>query len=388
MSEIELVIGKDVHRGWKSVQVETGLEQCSSRFQLSVADRWADNNVPRRIYAGDAFELRLEGEVVMSGFVDDAEPFISEHDHGIQVVGRDKTADLIDCSALAKSGQWSGAKLDRIARDIASPFGLEVSVDVDVGDVFASFNIEEGERAFETLDRAARMRGVLLTTDGTGRLILTRAATGDAVAGIAQGDRVKFAAVRTSWRERYSKITVKGQGKGSDKEFGAAVAHGSATATDDAITRYRPLVVISEQHGKSVNFRQRAEWERNIRRGRGTRARFTLPGWNNSAGKIWRPNMLIDCQFPILGVAEKLLVVKADFFLDDKRGKITELQLAHPSAFQVLEGVKATRLGRRAGGSNGMEINQKEARRRAKKDKDYMGDIVTFETGTTSGGEK
>ncbi len=384
---IELIIGSAVYGGWKSAVVQTGLEQSSSRFSLHVASRWSEKVDRRRIYAGDAFSLRIEGETVMQGFVDDAEPFVTDEDYGVNVTGRDTTADLIDCSAIYRSGQWTNAKLDRIARDVASPFNIPVVVDVDVGDPFPSFNIEEGERAFETLDRAARMRGVLLTTDGTGRLILTRASTGAAVANLTQGvHRIKYGSVITSWKERYSKIIVKGQGKGNDSEFGAAVAHGSAFAVDTAITRYRPLVVISEQHGKGVNFQARAEWERNIRRGRGTRGRFIVQGWRNDAGKVWRPNMLVNVQYPALDISENLLVVKPDFFLDERRGKVTELQFAHPSAFEIIAGVKATRLGRRATGANGMEVNKREARHRAKKDKDAVGEIVTFETGTYIGG--
>lgn len=387
MSDITLKIGAMEYGGWKSLSMEGGIEQCSGAFHLSVSDRWADNAEPRLIYPGDACSLLLNDQVVISGYIDDVKPIISKQEHGIRVVGRDSTMDLIDCSAVYKSGQWKNVKLDRIIRDIATPFGIEVVVQADMGAVFDSFNIEEGEKAFETADRASRMRGVLLMSDGQGRLVLATPTQTAPTTSLVEGDNILYGEALYSWKERYSEITVKGQGKGNAKEFGEAVAHGSATVTDPAITRYRPLVIISEHHGKGPSFKRRAEWERNIRRGRGTRARIVVQGWTDRDGKVWRANTLVSVFSPELRIMEDLLVVKCDYSLSDQDGTLTGLQLAHPSAFEVLEGVKATKLGRKASGANGMEVNKKEARDRAKK-KHGDGEIVTFETGTSSGQKK
>lgn len=387
MSDIQLKIGSTSFGGWKTLRAETGIEQCAGAFDLLVTDRWADSPEPRKIYAGDACTLLLDDQIVISGYIDNVLPSMDKQRHGMRVVGRDKTMDLIDCSAVFKSGQWKNARLDRIARDICTPFGIDVVIATDIGAAFDSFIIDEGEKAFEALDRAARMRGVLLTTDGSGRLLLTRATTGKASATLIEGENILYGEVITSWKERYSEITVKGQGKGTADEFGAKVAHGSASVKDTSITRYRPLVIIAEHHGKGPSFLQRAEWERNIRRGRGTRARIRVQGWTDTDGRVWRPNTLVNVQAITLGIAEDLLIVKCDFSLSEE-GTLCDLQLAHPSAFEVLEGVKATRIGRKASGKNGMEISKKEARDKAKKDKGYAGEIVTFETGTSSGAKK
>ncbi|MFX6006836.1 phage baseplate assembly protein, partial [Acinetobacter baumannii] len=66
---IDLIIGSAVYGGWKSAVVQTGLEQSFGRFSLHVASRWSEKVERRRIYAGDAFSLRIEGETVMQGFV-------------------------------------------------------------------------------------------------------------------------------------------------------------------------------------------------------------------------------------------------------------------------------------------------------------------------------
>jgi len=370
---VSLKAGGLVYFGWKSLRAETGIEQCAGAFELGVMDRWAGQAQPWQIKPGDSCELQINGQTIITGFADLARPTITKMSHGIQVSGRDRTMDLIDCAAIFKTGQWKRARLDRIARDIASPFGIEVVVadGVDVGAAFDSFNIEEGERAFETIDRAARMRAVLVTTDGTGRLILSAPSSKKTGAVLRQGFNVLDAWLELSWKERFSEIIIKGQGKGSATSYGSQVAHGRASIKDDAINRYRPLIVIAEQHGLSPSFAARAEWERNVRRGRGTRATVKVQGWtyqDNSSTNgetVWRPNMLVEVDLPYLGLHQDLLIAKCEFALDDG-GSTTMLHLAAPGAFQLLAGVKGTRLNQKIKGRNGVESNR-GARERARR---------------------
>jgi prophage tail gpP-like protein len=380
---VQLKIGSLVFGGWKALDAEVGIEQCSGAFKLSVTDRWPRQNMPWQIRAGDACELLLAEQTVIKGFVDVPKSSFSAQQHGISVQGRDATMDLIDCSAIYKSGQWKNVKLDRIARDICTPFGIEVVVEGDIGAAFDSFNIEMCEKAFETIDRAARMRGVLVTTDGTGRLLLTRASTVKSGASLVEGENVLYGEFETSWKERYSEIIVKGQGKGNETEYGAKVAHGKAKITDPGVTRYRPLIVIAEQHGKGPSFAQRAEWERNVRRGRGTRATIKVQGWTREDQLLWRPNTLVPVKCPTLGIDEELLIAKCAYSKDDKSGTTTTLQLVHPSAFEILEGVKGTKLGKSARGANGLEVSRRHAKAKAKGKGD--GAIVDFSTGKTGG---
>lgn len=384
-SLVQLKVGGQLFGGWKTFRAEAGIEQASGAFDLTVMDRWAGQDKPWKILPGDACELLLADQVIITGFVDTPRPRFNKQQHGIRVSGRDKTMDLIDSSAIYKSGQWKRAKLDRIARDIAQPFGIDVLVVGDVGAAFDSFQIEMGERAFQTIDRAARQRGMLVTTDGTGRLILTRASTVKGAGRLVQGENILEGELELSWKERFSEITVKGQGKGDATTFGAKVAHGKASIKDDAITRYRPLIVISEQHGKGPSFAQRAEWERNVRRGRGTRAQIKVQGWTDQAGVVWRPNTLVPVDSVYLGIKQDLLIAKCTYSKDES-GTFTDLQLVHPSAFDMLEGIRGTPLSRQIRGKDGAEDKRKHARDRARKKRGEVGGaIIDFETGKQGG---
>ncbi|MCH5770564.1 phage tail protein, partial [Salmonella enterica] len=82
----------------------------------------------------------------------------------LNVSGRDKTGDLVDSSAIHGSGQWKRARLEQIVRDICKPFGIEVLVQTDTGDAIDSFSLDDGEKAFDAIDRAARAKAILVTS--------------------------------------------------------------------------------------------------------------------------------------------------------------------------------------------------------------------------------
>lgn len=78
--------------------------------------------------------------------------------HVITVSGRDASADLVDCAAVHKPGQWSGLTCAALAQILAAPFGVPVRVEGDVGAALPMFKLEPAEKAFDALERALNQR--------------------------------------------------------------------------------------------------------------------------------------------------------------------------------------------------------------------------------------
>jgi prophage tail gpP-like protein len=279
----------------------------------------------------------------------------------------------VDCSAIHKSGQWARSSLDKIVRDICKPFGIPVVIDAPMGDAFATFSIQEGETAHECIERACRMRAVLPVSDGKGNLVITRAKTGEPVASIIEGENLKYAKADLSMRERYSRYIIKGQNRGSDDDLDTPENHSqpSAVAVDDFVKRYRPLIVMAEDLGANASFKQRAEWERNVRRGRGARATVRVNGWRNAAGALWKANSLVYFYSPTIGADANLLIVSGTFTLDEQMGQMTELNLVGREAFDLLAGVKTSRLKRAIKGKNGAAAASGDGSKRKKDTSDW-----------------
>lgn len=335
--KVELRVAGAFWGGWKSVRIERGIEQIAGTFELSVTDRWAEQSTVRQINPGQPCQVTIDAATVITGYIDTVEPSYDSGQHSITVTGRDRTGDLVDCAAIHGSGQWSGRRLDQIAADLCVPFGIKVLRDTDVGSAFVQFAIEDSESVFECLERAARMKAVLLVSDGHGNLVLTRANRGAPVATLVQGENILAGRGEYSWRERHSWYIVKSQGIGDDEFNGGVVAQQRAEARDSNVDRYRPLIILAEDQGTGANLGQRARWERNVRMGRANRATVTVQGWAYE-GALWQPNTMVRLTSPMLYADDDLLVVATTFTLDD-RGARTELQLTRREAFDLVEGV-------------------------------------------------
>lgn len=352
---IEIKVSGNLYGGWKRASVQFGIEQIANSFELEVTDRWPGQLTPRPIRRGEPCQVLIDNEVIITGYVDDTDPEYDDKSHGITVSGRDVTGDLVDCSAIHKSGQWSNATLDKIVRDICKPFGINLVIQTELGAAFSTFSIQEGETAHECIDRACRMRSVMPVSNGKGNLVLTRASSGSPIDSLVEGENLKYAKGNFGMRERFSKYIIKGQDRGSDDDFDSPEIHSQPTAIviDDFVKRYRPLIVIAEDRGANATYKQRAEWERNVRRGRSSRATLRVNGWRNKTGALWRANTLVHLFAPTIGADADLLIVSGSFILDEEAGEITELTVVGREAFDLIEGVSASRLKKVIRGKNG-----------------------------------
>jgi len=364
---VEIKVNGNIYSGWKTARIPFGIEQIANSFELTVTDRWVGQDNPYPIRIGSGCEVLLNGEIVITGYVDDNSPEFDANTHAINIAGRDVTGDLVDCSAIHKTGQWANVTLDKIVRDICAPFGIKVLIDAPLGDKFGTFSIQEGETAHECIDRACRMRAVMPVSDGKANLVITRAKNGAPVAELIQGKNILYARGEFSLRERYSTYYIKGQDRGSDDNIDAPENHTqvSATSTDSFVKRYRPLIVLAEDKGAHATFKQRAEWERNVRRGRSARAIVRVNGWRNVSGDIWRANTLVRLTSTFLGADANLLIVGGTYILDENQGEVTELTLVGREAFDLVVGVKTTKLKAAINGKNGAGKSVEKGTRKA-----------------------
>lgn len=347
----ELLLSGQRFSGWTRARVSLGIEQMAAAFDLDVTRSWPGAETGagafRPIRPGAPCEVSLLGQRLLTGYVDEDSARLDARSTALSVSGRSRTADLIDCSAVHRTGQWAGRTLAQIAADLCKPFGIQVVVATPIGAPFASFALQEGETVFEALDRAARQRGVLLSVDGAGNLVILRTGDARSPGELIEGRNLESIDVRRSMRDRYSRYVIKGQSRGSDQDYGDTAAGPSASATDPGVPRHRPLIVIGEEQGGALA--DRARWEQQVRMGRGLSVSATVSGFEAAPGVLWQPNTRVRCVSPSTGVDSELLIVELAYVLDAS-GSRTDLTLAPPEAYSTVETVAASRLARKLGG--------------------------------------
>lgn len=345
MADITLKVGGKDYVSWEEVKVKRSIETMAGSFILRVSERWTDSAEPRQIYKGQSCQLLLAGQPVITGYIDDAKPYFDTDSHSIEVSGRCKTGDLVDCSAIYKSGQWSNRKIEHIAADLCAPFNIKVVTETDTGAPLRSHNIQQGETVFECIERAARMRGLLLISNPNGDLVITRASTQKISTRLVQGENVLSAAGHFSMKDRYSQYIFKGQSKGSDEWSGEKAAHGMSVVFDRSVPRYRPLLIVAHDQGSGTSLHDRAVWEKNVRMGRGDRATIPVQGWTHADG-LWLPNIMVDVQVPHIDLDNEMLIASVEYTLDEQGGTKCEHEITRREAFELVAGAGRTKLSK------------------------------------------
>lgn len=333
---VQLLVNGMLYEGWKSVQIQRGVKQMAGQFTLLVSERWTAGQggppslLSWRIRPGDSCTLLYYGVPAVTGYVDAYNPSYDAKSHDVTIQGRSKTADLCDCSSEREDGEWSDADVPQIATDLAHKFGVGVKIEGFPGSPFSKARIEQGERVQETVERYARQRGLWPTDDARGNLVLKQVSGGGQFQ-LVEGVNILKAQATLRADSRHSKISLKGQRPGSDEVYGPDAAEIYAEATDTAVKRYRPLVIIGEGATDKETANERVDQEGAARAGESVKATVTVQDWWQSPGTLWTPGAVGLLKAPMLAINKDMAIESVTLNLD-QGGTVAELSLVGPEA--------------------------------------------------------
>ncbi len=337
---VTLTVNGEQFGGFKSVRIEAGIERVARSFEVSVTDKWPGSAEEiRRIKPGDNVEVRIGDDLICTCYVDAVPVDYDAQGITVMVRGRSKTADLVDCSADNSTGQFKGLKAEAIASKLAGQYGVNVVAQAATGAALTDHQIQQGESAFESLDRLAKQRQVMMSDNGSGDLvILSPGSGGHARSTLELGVNILSASAGFDYSEVYSDYTVKGQNsrQGQDSDWDATSAglqsSHSGTAKDSSLKRRRVLVVRQSGQADSATCQQRASTEQRVRAAKAGEIRYKIAGWRQEDGSLWQPNQTVDILDGIMGVDGSRLISEIIYTLDEG-GMVTELVCISPDAF-------------------------------------------------------
>ena len=323
---------------WKSVEITRQMDAIAGAFSIGLADRWVKGARAMPIAAGMECEVLIGEDPVIRGYIDKVSPSFSAHDHGISISGRDKSADLVDCSAVQKPGHWLNQTALQLATLLAGPFGVSVIAEGDIGAPIKSTKLEQGETAHEALDKVLKQRELLACPDGAGGLVLLKVGARKNSATLKQGENILSASADFDMTDRFSSYLVQGQQPGNDDVYGLAACAVHAHNQDPAVTRYRPLIIRAESSVDGAGAKQRAAWECTVRAARSVTVSVTVQGFRQgkvgeASGPLWQINALTNLDIPFLRLSQQLVTSKVTFRRDASAGSTTLLELKDPASF-------------------------------------------------------
>lgn len=347
---ISVKVGGQAYEGWLQSEVDRDMEAICGTFSIPVS---LVPGAPPAIRRQDKIEVWIGQTRVITGHVLTADPFYRRSDCGMRIVGRDRTGDMVRSSAIHKGGQWRSATLERIARDLAAPFGVEVVVDADIGAPIQDFKLYHGETVVSALSRAAKLRGVLLTPDGAGRLLLTKAGKERFKGAIVRGHNVISMDGIGTDENRHSEYIAYGQANCID-DFETARGL-KASAKDDEIDRYMPLVINADGNTTQAELDALVRHTARVRRGHAYGFRYQVEGWTFE-GEAWPLNQRVPIYDDVAGLdGAEWIIAAVKHTCTREDGDVTELTVRPIEAYDSVP--LKSRPKRRNWGNKGNRTN-------------------------------
>lgn len=347
MHSLALIIGNLRFPHWKSARIHRALSAAAGSFSFEAspvsqsrtgAGQDADPVVPA-VQVGSRLDIELidpDAEFLLArGVLDELAVRRDGESYELSFAGRDLPGQLVDCSPL-ETRSWYGANLNAIVSEIAGLFAVGVKrLSPPPDPPFPTFALQPGETAWEAIERACRMRGILATAAADGELALVR--PGHARAEVVLRERVNVLRLqaRFSGIERFHHYEVRGQAPLGDWMEPEVAITPRGQAIDRGVAGHRTRLILAETIVDNQVARDRARWEAAVAAARGSAITVTLSGWRQagSSGPLWMPGLLVGCNLPTVRFSGELLVDEVVNDFADGAGWTTELRLVRPDAY-------------------------------------------------------
>ncbi|WP_436232496.1 phage baseplate assembly protein, partial [Escherichia coli] len=193
---------------------------------------------------------------------------------------------------------------------------------------------EHGETVADCLNRLLGQVQTLAYDDECGRLVLGKPGTGKAATALVLGENILSCDTERSIRERFSEYQVSGQRPGNDDDFGeATIAAIRQTIQDNGVTRYRPLLIQQSGTATTATCKARCEFEARQRAALTRETTYTVQGWRQGSGALWRPGLSVIVFDPLNNFDNDELVIAEVTYNQDDRGTTTELRVGPADAY-------------------------------------------------------
>lgn len=363
---VTLVVSGREYGGWKSVSIQAGIERSCRSFSLDITRSWPNApQLQRAVSPFDSCEVYIGNDLVLTGDIDATPINYDARSISVSISGRSKTGRLVDCSASNEPGQWNGLPVERIVEALASIYGVKVKTDVSTGGMVSDHQIQQGETAFESIDRLLQLRQLLATDTARGELLITQAGTVHSNASLILGGNILTASAGLDFKDVFSSYTCKGQRASTetdddeDENLLPTLNEASASTIDDRVPYPRNLIIKQSGQADAAACADRVKYERDYRRAKALSTQYTVQGWRKETGELWVPNELVRVQDPIIGIDANWLIVELEYKLDDG-GTICSLSVAPREGYirPVEDGKKKKKKGSGVGYSDVESITE------------------------------
>lgn len=348
---VEVRVGELVHTGWTRYEIDSDLLTPADAWNVTLAR--SEIILPSQVKEGSPVEVRLGGELVLTGRIDERDLAVEPAQHVLQMSGRDGAAVLLDCSSPILTLQQ--LTLEQVVAKIVRPLGLaRVRVDAKATSLREKFSCEPGDSAWDALRRAAEANGLWPWFEPDGTLVVGGPDYDQApVATLVMrrdgvGNNVEQLREKRCLQDRYSEVTVLGQahagGTGAGERDGRHNVR--AVVRDDGVSVYRPKVLVDHEAINEQIAAARARKAISDARVKSYALQATVKGHRTVGGVLWKPGQRVNVRSEPHDLDATFFLMARRFIGGDGAGQRTMLTLKEDRAW-VLDAHPSKRRHRR-----------------------------------------
>jgi prophage tail gpP-like protein len=385
VNKITTQINFSNYTDFKSFSLYKDIEGLSGRFHVSVSPPDNMNKFIVDIYnPNSAIVIDIDGEPIITGYIDNVEINYDTSSHEIVLSGRDKTADFIDSTLESKTfnppigfialltklleivGYTVVTPLKRIGFGSVLPANNKQISIINNAGAIESFSTSEGiqlrhsESAYDLIRKMAEKRQLILSSDGQGNILIRKIGDEQALTILQNIDQegaannIKNGSVKIDFTQRFNQYTIKSMlnptsngapfGSEESEVSNVGVAQ-SGSSFDDQVRSTRKYTAIGSSAMNSTDCKKRATWQANIARTKGFYYCCEVVGFRQNLNEIkslgyagnplWKPNQLVYVNDNFANIDDELLIKSVTYSQDIQRGSITRLELVNKDSYSL-----------------------------------------------------
>lgn len=355
-----LINGQDFYEHWSSVSITSELNALARAFQVSVTAK-LPNSLPtvRQFNLGDHAQVFIGTDLVLSGYLEQLPISYNARNVTATLAGRSKTCDLVDCSVMVAGRQitaqnanswakatapiagrlvqapqvsatsWRQQSVETIIAQLIAPYDVKLIIEDGDFSQKISHDVEPTETVHEALKHLVLKDEDLLFYDNeNGDLVIAKRGSSQCIDALVVGSNVLSGKADFNGTQRFNEWRVVGQSSGNDSSFGKTVCGYEGTYNDPRIqrTRYK----CEQYSGQATNAACAKQAENKVKYAYAQyfKTSYTVAGWRQSDGSLWKINTKVKISDPLLDIdADGFLISKVVYSLDNTNGMTTTLEV-------------------------------------------------------------
>lgn len=341
---MKLEVNGQPYGNFKSASVEIRLDALSNTFSFSAV---ATGPLPFK--GGDSCRVLVDEIPVLTGYIEVINGSYNSQSHEITIQGRDKTGDLLDSTIGSLSDIRPPISMKQIIEKVIKHINADINV-YDIAKPPAFDKLldisapEPGENAFRYLEKLARRKQVLLTSNADGNIVISK----------ADGPRINFTLqniIKNNTNNVLSaSFSYDTTGRFNLYKFASSlnvsalesvgvsakdIVNQQGQITDPDIRVGRQLALVAESTFSNAQNIDRSKWEANIRKARGRTYSAVINGYRDFDGNLFDINKQVYVIDDFAGIDSWMLVNTVTFTYDENDGGQTTLSFLPEGAYTL-----------------------------------------------------